>query len=181
MTSTRLLVDGVLIMVTATAAFTDARSGKIYNWLTYPTLALGILLHTVLARPTWLQGILISLLGMVLAGLVPYFLFYKQAIGGGDVKLFAAVGALAGPMLGLEIELYAIIATAVMSLFILTWKGKLFQILGNTFALALNPILPKAKRREIEPELLTSMRMGVPIFIATLGVIGAEWLKRGML
>ena len=50
------------------------------------------------------RGIGFALLGAVACGLVPFLAWKKGEMGGGDVKLFAAIGALAGPALGFDVE-----------------------------------------------------------------------------
>ncbi|QQR90971.1 MAG: prepilin peptidase [Myxococcales bacterium] len=157
------LAEWITLSVCAVAAFTDWRRTTIPNWLTFPVLILAPIYAAVLEFP-W--GLIRSLLGMVLCGLVPLLLFYKRAVGGGDVKLLAAVGALCGYMIGIEIQLFAFIIAAIYALLALTWKGLLWRTLSNTFFLSFNVFLPKEKRRTIEPQLLSSLRFGLPIFSA---------------
>jgi prepilin peptidase CpaA len=83
-----------LAVVTAIAAATDLHSRIIPNWLVVAGLALGFGLNGYLYG--W-AGLWAAFLGFALAlGLyVPLYLL--RAMGGGDVKLMAAIGALAGP------------------------------------------------------------------------------------
>ena len=90
MTITWILL-GSCVAITAMAAVTDYRTGRIPNWLTLPPLVVGPLLHFVSGGPTGLLGALVAI---AVCGLVPYLMFRCGAIGGGDVKLFAAMGAL---------------------------------------------------------------------------------------
>jgi Flp pilus assembly protein protease CpaA len=48
----------------------------------------------------------------VACGAVPLLLFRLKAIGGGDVKLLATVGAQLGPLLGLELSFAAFVVAA---------------------------------------------------------------------
>jgi prepilin peptidase CpaA len=169
--SEALIVHGVAVLITAIAAVTDWRTGHIPNWLTLPPIALAPIVHGVLYG--W-RGLLASGLGILLCGLVPYFLFRKGAMAGGDVKLFAAVGGIAGVLVGFEAEMFAFIAAAFFSLARLAWHGKLFKTIGNTFFLGLNPILPSKWRREVEPELMSSLRLGGAIFAGTLVAVMKE-------
>jgi prepilin peptidase CpaA len=57
----------------------------------------------------------------------------------------------------------------------MAYEGKLLRVLGNTLALAVNPLLPKAKRREIPPEQLTWTRMGPAIFVGTAVTAVLHW------
>jgi prepilin peptidase CpaA len=89
----RLTVPAVLIVLLAAAVYTDLRHGKIYNKLTLTCIALGIILSLLSAG---LRGLGESLAGIGLV-LLLYLLFAPlTGIGGGDVKLMMAVGALMG-------------------------------------------------------------------------------------
>lgn len=158
-------VHAVAIVIAAAAAVTDWRTGLIPNWLTLPALVVAPIVHGLVDG---LRGLISSVLGLLVCGLVPYLLFRKQAMAGGDVKLFAAVGAVAGLYVGIEAELLAFIVAAVFSLGQLAWRGKLLRTIGNSFFIALNPVLPKKWRREMEPELMSKVRMGLSIFVGTL-------------
>lgn len=52
-----------------------------------------------------------SVLGALACAAVPAILFRQDAIGGGDVKLLAAIGALLGARLGLEAEMWAFLCS----------------------------------------------------------------------
>ena len=83
----QLIQEGILLLGTATGAVTDAKTGYIYDWITYPMLILGIILSVMQAQ--WLN--LIS--GAVIFGVL--FLTYRLGkIGGGDVKIFSAIAFL---------------------------------------------------------------------------------------
>jgi prepilin peptidase CpaA len=167
----------VLVLLTGTAAIIDYRSGHIPNWLVVAGSLVGPLLSAgvgALAAPAdaRLSAALIalgsSILGLVLCALVPLVLFRVGATGGGDVKLLAAIGAIAGPALGLQIELCAFILTALYAPLRLAYEGQLLRLLGNTAALAINPFLPRERRRPVPEALLTSVPFGPAIFCATL-------------
>lgn len=158
------------LLLTAVAAVFDARTGHIPNWLTLPPI--------VIAPLVWLayggvwhgdQGSLSSsLISVLLCASVPYLLYRQHAIGAGDVKLFAAVGALLLWQTGIEAVFYSFCAGSLFALAQLAWQGKLLQTLSNTFFLAVNPVLPKKHRRAMSRELMTKMRFAVAIFVGTL-------------
>lgn len=159
-----LAVHGAAVLITATGAVTDWRTGRIPNWLTLPPIFAAPIVHGLVFG---VRGLIASVLGLLVCGLVPYVLFRKGAMAGGDVKLFAAVGAVAGIYVGIEAELLAFIFAALFSLARLAWHGKLFRTMGNSFFIALNPVLPKKWRREVEPELMSRVRLGGAIFAGT--------------
>ncbi len=158
------------LVLTALAAVFDARTGHIPNWLVLPPIVLAPLVW--LAYGGFWRGdrgsFAWSLLGMLLCALVPLILFRQRAIGAGDVKLFAAVGALVLPSVGVEAQFYSFCAGSLFALARLAWEGKLLRTLGNTFYLAINPVLPKKYRRPIARELMTKMRFAAAIFVGTL-------------
>lgn len=83
-----------LAVVLVTAMWTDLRSSRIPNWLTFSAIGFALGVHA------WLGGFsaaLFSLAGLG-AGLGLFLILYVSgSIGAGDVKLMAAVGALIGP------------------------------------------------------------------------------------
>jgi prepilin peptidase CpaA len=163
-----------MICVAAVAAFTDWRTGHIPNWLTLPVVAVAPIGY-LLAFGT--NGLILSLLGIFGCGLVPYLLFRSNAIGGGDVKLFAALGAVGGLQLGVEAQLFGLIAAAAFGLVLIAWRGALRRTLVTAFRLATNPIAPKRLRAEVTPDMMTSMRLGVPIFVGTVVAVVAAGVR----
>jgi len=160
-----LLVHGAAVVIAAVGAITDWRTGHIPNWLTLPPLVIAPIAHGLAFG---VRGLLLSVGGLIACGLVPYFLFRRDAMAGGDVKLFAALGAVLGVFGGIEAQFLAFIAGALFALGRLAWRGRLLRTLGNSFYVGLNPILPKKWRREIPVELLESTRLGVAIFVGTV-------------
>lgn len=153
----------VTVILAIAAGVTDFRTGRIPNWLTMPAIVLGPIAWFA-AFGT--EGALASLLGVFVCGLIPYMLFRTRvadtnAMGGGDVKLIAAFGAAVGMYRGVEIMMFSLLAVAFFALAWLAWDGKLLRTLGNTFYIALNPVLPKRYKRKITPTLLTPIRLGV--------------------
>ncbi len=151
------------------AAITDVRTGKIPNWLTLPGTLLA-LSYSVVAHGT--QGLLHSALGFLICFLVPATVYWSskgKAIGGGDLKLFALLGAWLGPSAGLELQLTAFVFLMVLAFVQLTWRGKLLGVLKNSLLLMVNPLRKQEERGAPAPELLTELRMGPCIWVATLG------------
>ena len=157
-----------LALVTAAiAAVSDSLTGRIPNWLTLPAILLALIGHGIslgFGAALWSVG------AALLCALVPYLMFRLGSMGGGDVKLFAALGALTSTdlRLGLEIELGAFLFASVLSLLVLAWRGELPRTLKRSLYIIANPFLPKARRSELSAELMVPVRMGVPIFLATL-------------
>lgn len=159
-----VLAHGTALLIAAVAAVTDFRRGEIPNWLTLPPLLVAPLVHAI-AGGRW--AALGSLAGIAACGLAPYLLFRRGAAGGGDVKLFAAIGAVAGVSVGLEAELISLAAAALVSLGRLAWRGRLLQALSSSLFLGINPLLPRRWRRTVSPELMTAVRLGGFAFAGT--------------
>ncbi len=83
------------VLVSVGAIGIDLRSGRVPNWLVLPAVPLGWLAAGLMAGwPGLGLGVLGSLLGAALL-LLPW---WRGWIGAGDLKLMAALGALAGPV-----------------------------------------------------------------------------------
>ncbi len=163
-----ILVPSLMIAVAATAAATDARSGLIPNWITLPPLLAALVLHFITQGA---GGLALSLAGALVCGLVPYLLFRQGTMGGGDVKLLAALGALGGPEVGLEIELIGMTLAALYALAVLAWRGGLARTLLSSLWIVANVFLPASKRREIKQTELVALRLGVPLFLGTVASV----------
>ncbi len=168
-------------VIAAIAAASDLRSGEIPNWLSLGALLAAPFAHIAIAfgrHATGHDALLAggsSLLGAVATSIVPAILYRQDAIGGGDLKLLAAVGALLQPRLGLEAEMYSFFAAGLIAPAFLAYEGKLFRTIKNTALLAANPLLPKKKRRPVEPALLTWFRFGPAIFLGTSFTAYMNW------
>ena len=110
-----------------------------------------------------------------MCGLVPLLLYQANAMGGGDVKLLLAVGALLQTRIGIDAEFYAIVAGMVFGMARLAWEGKLLRTLGNTLALSMNLFRPARKRREVSSEMMTSLRFGPAIFAGAVVAALQHW------
>src|SRR5450432_957962 len=88
-----LIVWAPLICTLAVAAVIDARQRRIPNWLTFGLMTAG-LAKAALVSP---QNFGHAMLGIVVGGAIPLVLYMISAVGGGDVKLLAAIGAWVGP------------------------------------------------------------------------------------
>jgi prepilin peptidase CpaA len=169
------------VVVTGIAAWTDWRTGNIPNWLTLGTLGLAPVAHVVmsLARHAELNEALAtggySLLGGVACGLMPLLLYSRGAMGGGDVKIFAAIGTLLRTMHGIEAEFYCIMMAALIAPAHLAYEGKLFKTLKNSALLIVNPFLPAEKKRLVEQEAMSWIRLGPAIFLGMVLTTALYW------
>jgi prepilin peptidase CpaA len=170
-------------VISGIAAAWDMRTGEIPNTLSLGTLLVAPFAHMVVLLAQHQSGhdALVagggSLLGAIACSIVPAILYRQEAIGGGDVKLLAGMGALLQPRLGLEAEMYSFFAAGLVAPAFLAYEGKLFRTLKNTVLLAVNPLLPKSKRRAVEPALLTWFRFGPAIFLGMAVTAYLHWRR----
>jgi prepilin peptidase CpaA len=169
------------LLFTAVAAGFDLRTGHIPNFVTFGAMVAGGVLHVVMLcryepalQPLDASQLALAVthvaFGILACGLAPYLLFLRGGMGGGDVKLLAGVGASLGPLLGLEIELYAFVAMALFACTRLAYEGRLLHVLAHSAALLVNPLLPRARRRAVSPALLCWLKFGPAVFAATAAV-----------
>lgn len=159
------LLAAALFALTFVAAVTDARAGIIPNWLTLPALAIAPPLQLLAGGR---DALVASLLGCAVCAVVPLVMFRLGAMGGGDVKLLGAIGALAGPTLGLELQLLAYNVLVGFALAALARRGQLRAVLRRALRLV------TGRPRAHDPAALTAFRLGVPIFVATVALLSLE-------
>lgn len=92
METSYIVLKGVAAAVAAAASFSDLKTRKIPNKLTFSAMLLGLILNLVFFG---LQGLAGSVLG-ILMGFAAFILFAIGALKAGDVKLYMAIGALTG-------------------------------------------------------------------------------------
>jgi prepilin peptidase CpaA len=157
----------VLALGVATgAAFCDWRRGEIPNWLTLPPIVVAPFAYGLAFG---IESALHSAAAAFLCALVPYILFRRGAMGGGDVKVFSALGAIAGfdLLVGVEIQLGALVVAMLIACGTLAWHGALLSTLSNALTQALNPLLPVRWRQQPCVALSAPVRMGGAILTAT--------------
>jgi prepilin peptidase CpaA len=163
-------------LITAIAAFTDYRTGHIPNWVTLPALCAGIVGHLAYGwyHFGFTEGVVeggTAIGGAALCSLAPGLMYWKGGMGGGDLKLFAALGALCQPMIGIEAETYAFVVAALVAPARLAYQGRLFAVLKNTLVLLMNPLRSAKAKRDVPPEMMTWFRLGPSIFIGMVATL----------
>jgi len=119
------------ILIVAIAAYTDIRWSKIYNYLTLPAIVLGVVLSAV---NNWPDGLWSSLAGIGIALML--FLFISvlgRILGGGDIKLLAAVGAMQGHVFLLQAIIYTALIGGVLAIIVALSRGILWQRVKRLF------------------------------------------------
>ncbi len=104
-----------LIVLAATlvaAAAADLKTRRVPNFITLPAIVLGLVLQSLLRGG---DGLLLGLGGLA-AGALPLLVCWRLGgIGGGDVKLMAAIGALTNWQFALATLVLSLAAVVVMA------------------------------------------------------------------
>ncbi|HLH29824.1 MAG TPA: A24 family peptidase [Terriglobia bacterium] len=122
-------VEPVLMAVVLLAAWSDIRTRHIPNWIPVSGAVLGLVLHT------WQGGVLGAFDCIVGAavGLGIFLPFYiLGGMGAGDVKLFSAVGALAGPQALVLVFVLTGLLGGIAALIVAIYNGRLRETLQQT-------------------------------------------------
>jgi prepilin peptidase CpaA len=117
------MIQWILIgLLTAVAFFTDIRQQIIPNWLTVCGVFAGLCYHSMLAG---IDGFVFSLYGLLLGFVLLFILYMFGALGAGDVKLFAAFGAIAGMEFVMISLIYTLLYSGLIGISILIIQKKL--------------------------------------------------------
>lgn len=122
-----------LVCIVLVAAAYDLKFRRIPNWVSLSGIILGFGCNMLLLRSTGLREAGFGLL-CALGVYVPLYLV--RAMGAGDVKLMAAIGAIAGPEKWAEILLATALVGGVISLAVIARKHRFRQTLGNVGVIA---------------------------------------------
>jgi len=117
----------IVVAFALTAAVCDVRSGIIPRQLTLFGLLCGLLIHAIVG------GFASALIAAVVGFAVGLTFFQLGAIGGGDVKLITALGALLGLkswMVAMEV---AVMMAALMALLEVTRRGLFRRTCRNVY------------------------------------------------
>jgi prepilin peptidase CpaA len=117
-----VLIDILSAAVVTVAAATDVYSRRIPNWLSLAAFGGGLLVHLIQDGPS---GLPVALGGAGLGLLVFLPVYLIRAIGAGDVKLIAGVGALLGPRDLFSALIYCALAGGLISVVMLARRGLL--------------------------------------------------------
>lgn len=120
--------EGIAVVTVCVACLYDVTTSRIPNALTFTTAALGLLFHAFApVGGGWSHAV-----WGLFAGLAVFFpLFALRAMGAGDVKLIAAVGAWIGAISILNVALYGSVAGGVLAVIVAIRQGYLKKALSN--------------------------------------------------
>ncbi len=165
-----ILLQVALAVVVLLASVYDSRFRRIPNWVSLCGLILGLGLNTFYAGAGGLGS---AALGAGFALLIYVPLYCLRGMGAGDVKLMAAVGALAGPRDWLAIFCITALAGGLISLIMVIYKRRLFHTLLNLSLLSSDLFhlrRPANSRPELDVKSAAALRLphALPIALGAL-------------
>jgi prepilin peptidase CpaA len=162
------LVSVLTFAVAAAGCATDLKSRRIPNWLTGGAATMALLYHLWTGGPS---ALLLSLAGLLVGGAIFFLPFALGGLGGGDVKLLAALGAWAGPTDALWIALYSGVAGGLLAIVTAVGSGYLRTAMRNVSRLlvhwgqaGITPLPDLTLERSAAPKLAYAL----PILCGTL-------------
>lgn len=162
------IIDAALVILLLLAVWFDLRSRRIPNKLVITGLALSLGLHMFAIGDQfqlWGSGLLIGF-GMLLP------LYVLDAMGAGDIKLMAMVGAFLGPRSAFEAVLMTMLAGGVLSVAVALWNGALRRSLANLRFMVTHSIVKAMSgigpRLEAPPTSTGNVPYAVAIALGTL-------------
>jgi len=154
----------ILVLILLIALYTDATKYKIYNWLTFPSLFLGLIASFFNDL-----GILNSFLGFIIAFIISFVMYATGGIKAGDVKLMASIGAWLGKSLILTNLLYIFISGGVLGIIFSLKNGTLIPTLKKVYTFFIALFTPGMNaKQEVKETINKPMPYGLAIFIGTI-------------
>lgn len=134
------LYDYFLFFYLLIALYLDVKYSKLPNWLTVSGMAFGIIYHLL---TNGIHGLIFSIAGLLVAGLIFIILYVFKAIGAGDAKLFAAIGSFIGIEMVLYLAMYSIVFAGIIGVLILLFTKTFLKKLTNAFMEIMSSILSR--------------------------------------
>jgi prepilin peptidase CpaA len=122
-------VEMALLVLLLAAAVYDVRYRKIPNWLTVGGVIVAVVMNTLIGPP--LAGLGFTLRGLAVAFTIYMVLYVLRAMGAGDVKLMAAVGAMVGWQRWLGIFFLSAIIGGVMAMILILARKRVKSTFWN--------------------------------------------------
>lgn len=118
------------VALAVAACITDVRSRRIPNALTIGATIVAIALHVSVAGAS---GLMFSATGWLVGAALFFPFFALGGLGGGDVKLLAAIGALLGGTVVAWVGMYAAMAGGILAVVVAGRAGYLRTAMRNIY------------------------------------------------
>jgi len=150
----------LLLVAVALAAYTDYKTGYIYDWISLPLIAIGLIINIFTYPFKTLIPIILIAVGIYLFG---YFAYYFGKIGGGDIKLFIGIHLIL-PYLNNQLFIFWVII--VSSLLSVMFVSISYAIKLNK-KIKINKRLLKKKKSKIFKSMILFLVFLVFVIFAT--------------
>jgi prepilin peptidase CpaA len=168
------------LLVIATAAI-DVRSQRIPNRLVWLGLALALATH---AARSGIEGLANAGLGFAAGFAILLPMYLMRALGAGDVKLMAMVGAFLGPIGALSAALLTLLAGGVLALVFALQKGELRRLAINVrtmlFGALIDVVLTRTAVVRAPAESIGKLPYAVAIAAGTLAQLALQRAGRSL-
>lgn len=180
----QIAADVILAAVLIVAAIMDLRTGRIFNYLVYPAILLGLALAAAdgaIAGDDAMAGLKDHVVGATVAFALMFFCYAIGGMGGGDVKLMVAVGALGGFARAGQGEFllyaifYAFAVGAVLGLLIAIWRGVLGETAIRTWWGVRMLAMPDTSLADAVPEATIRVPFGFATCVGTLWLLAENY------
>jgi prepilin peptidase CpaA len=159
-----------LLAALVVAAVYDVRTRRIPNLLALSLIIAGLLRFALTSNSLTITQ---AIIGLVLGFVVGTVLFALRALGGGDVKLLAAIGVWTGPTLLLAVLALSLVLAMLLAIVSAVRRGALRNLMANALAMLLD-MYNRRSPALAEPGAKTWKSSGrplpfaVPLALATL-------------
>jgi len=147
-------------------AYMDIRYRRIPNKLVLAILIVGLTMNTLFGGS---HGLLLSLGGLGVSFGIMFFLHVFGTMGAGDVKLFAAIGAVNGLSLVVPTLMLVALTGGVLAIFMMVYSGRvqrtMFGVMQFFYGLLPGQHIP---RFEIPADRRYTLPYAVPICFGSL-------------
>jgi prepilin peptidase CpaA len=173
--------DSILLLLAlflaVVAAIIDVQQHRIPNRLTYPGIICGFALRGLLFG---LKGLATAATGCLLAGGIMFLFYVVRAMGAGDVKLMAALGAFVGPHDVVGVLLATAIFGGVLGIAYAVYRRRIGTTLRNVGSvLRFHAWAGLQAHPELNLDNPSALRMpyGLAIALGTLYTFLAMWWR----
>jgi len=132
-------LSAIAFLITLIGGVHDLLSKRIPNWLTLPSIVIGIALQIY---NSGLAGGIDSILAVVLAFILYFPIHAVGKMGAGDVKLLMAGGAFLGWKGTLFVAAVAILIGAAYALLEITFRKRLWRVISSTYSFLRSVLVP---------------------------------------
>jgi prepilin peptidase CpaA len=171
------LIWAFTVALTLCAGWLDGWTHRIPNWLTVTGFVAGVALNSAV---TGLKGTATALEGAGIGLLILVPVVYLRALGAGDLKLVAAVGAFVGPTLLWLVLLASVLVAGAMAIILMIRAQRVQETLRNLGCLIMSFFMFGIRSYpdiSLDNPRLLKLPFGVAVAVGTLSCfVAARWI-----